>query len=122
MGRIPGRDVDCVGGKRRNGLGEVSADAEGALTRAGQDDRPNLVVGIHFMECTTEIVVHRQGQRIQFFRPVDANRRDVAIPDEIDRHQTAPDALSRASSAASHVRKSGEDLGIVLARRRRFFK
>ena len=67
-------------------LAEVGADAEGPFTRAGQDERPNPIVGVRFMKRTAEIIVHRQRQRIQLVRPVDPNRRHAAIPDEIDGH------------------------------------
>ena len=69
-----------VRGKRGNGFRQVGADAEGAIAGAGQHDDMDPIVAARFIEGAAEIVIHGKRQRIEFFRPVEADRRDMRRP------------------------------------------
>ena len=72
---------------------QVSADAERARAAAGQDDCMDAVVVVGSFESAAKIFIHRQGQRVELFRPVDPDRRDMPILGQINGHLDGPTDL-----------------------------
>ena len=61
--------------KRRGAAREVGACAEGSPA-AGDDDDPNLIVGIGPIESIDQVEHHLRGKGIELFRPVERDGQD----------------------------------------------
>ncbi len=75
--------------------GEVGAGAE-AAPRAGDDDRPHIVVLVGAVECVDQLRLHRGGEGIELVRPVQRDGEDL-VGNVIENGFVRHPAISRVS-------------------------
>ena len=74
----------------RNGFLQIGADAERASPAAGQNDGPDAIVVLAALKARPRSSYIAKRQRIELVRPVDADRGDMPILGQIDRHLDRP--------------------------------
>ncbi len=82
--------------------GEVGARAE-AASRAGDDDRTHVVVGVRVVEGVEQLVAHRLGERVESFGPVERDGQDVVgdlVADLFERHPHIQPASGRSGTVS----------------------
>ncbi len=69
-----------------NGFVEIRADAERAVSGSGEHDHMHPIVAPSVGKGAPEILVHGQRQRVELFRPCEADGGDCTVIRHIDCH------------------------------------
>src|SRR5699024_8040484 len=97
MRAVPAGDVEPALRQGGDRLVEIRTDAERTIRGSGEDRGCDGGSVANLGERLGELVVHRQGERIQFLRSIEADDRDRTVAFERDTHIRPPrcDAASR---------------------------